>query len=123
MLNLSLYTATKEQLEDGVIEPSPEIKEKIEKLLTFDQTVMKEPEQLWNRAKALVGLVKRTYPGIRKVMVDCVPFFMPALVKELKEQGFEVYFSYTDTVISEVRNEDGSTTKALVFKHLGFVTL
>ena len=123
MLNITQHTATKEQVEDGVIDPAQEVKVQIQKLITFDQSVMKEPEQLWNRAKALVGLVKRTYPEINRVMVGGALYFMPALVKELKEQGFEVFFSYTDRVSSEVHNADGSVTKTLVFKHLGFVAL
>ena len=35
MLNITQHTATKAQLQDGVIEPTPEIKAQIQKLLTF----------------------------------------------------------------------------------------
>lgn len=123
MLNITQHTATKEQMEDGVIEPSPEIKAQIQKLITFDKTVMSEPEQIWNRAKALVTLVKREYPEIHKVMIGGALYFMPALTQEFKEHGYEVFFSYTDRVSQETHNPDGSVTKTLVFKHLGWVAV
>lgn len=123
MLNITQHTATKEQAEDGVVEPSQEIKAQIQKLITFDKTVMSEPEQIWNRAKALVALIKREYPEIHKVMIGGALYFMPALTRELKEHGYEVFFSYTDRVSVETHNADGSVTKTLIFKHLGFVEL
>lgn len=123
MLNITQHTATKGQVEDGVVEPSQEIKAQIQKLLTFDRSVMEEPEQIWNRAKALVSLIGRNYPGHKEVMVGGALYFMPALVRELKEHGYKVFFSYTDRVSEDVHNADGSVTKTLAFKHLGFVEL
>lgn len=123
MLNITQHTATAEQLQDGVVEPSQEIKAQIQKLITFDKTVMSEPEQIWNRAKALVALVKREYPEIHKVMIGGALYFMPALTREFKEHGYEVFFSYSDRVSQETHNPDGSVTKTLVFKHLGWVAV
>lgn len=121
MLNLTQHALTEEQIKDGAIEPVPEVKAEIQKLITFDRSVMDHPEQIWNRAKALVALVKREYPTTSKAMVGGALYFMPALVRELKEAGIRPYFSYTDRVSTEIHNPDGSVTKTLVFKHLGWV--
>ena len=123
MLNITQHNATKGQVEDGVVEPSQEIKAQIQKLLTFDRTVIAEPEQIWNKAKALVSLIQRNYPGHKEVMIGGALYLMPALVRELKEHGYKVFFSYTDRVSEDVHNADGSVTKTLAFKHLGFVEL
>lgn len=121
MLNLTQHVITVEQLRDGAVEPDPEMKAEIQKLITFDRSVMEHPEQIWNRAKALVSLIKREYPLLNKAMVGGALYFMPALVRELKEVGIQPYFSYTDRVSTETHNPDGSVTKTLVFKHLGWV--
>ena len=123
MLNITQHNATKGQVEDGVVEPSQEIKTQIQKLLTFDRTVIAEPEQIWNKAKALVSLIQRNYPGHKEVMIGGALYLMPALVRELKENGYKVFFSYTDRVSEDIHNADGSVTKTLAFKHLGFVEL
>lgn len=123
MLNITQHNATKGQVEDGVVEPSQEIKAQIQKMLTFDHSVIAEPEQIWNKAKALVSLIQRNYPGHKEVMIGGALYLMPALVRELKENGYKVFFSYTDRVSEDVHNADGSVTKTLAFKHLGFVEL
>ena len=123
MLNLTQHTATFEQTQDGVIEPSQEVKGEIQKLITFDRTVMNSPQQISERAKALVALVKSAYPETTQAMVGGALYFMPALVAELKANDIQPFFSYTDRVSVETHNADGSVTKTLVFKHLGFVGL
>ena len=123
MLNITQHTATKAQVADGVVEPSQEIKAQIQKLLTFDRSVIAEPEQIWNKAKAIVSLIQRNYPGHKEVMIGGALYLMPALVRELKENGYKVFFSYTDRVSEDIHNADGSVTKTLAFKHLGFVEL
>lgn len=121
MLNLTQHVATAEQLRDGAVEPEPDVKAEIQKLITFDRSVMDHPEQIWNRAKALTALIKREYPLVNQAMVGGALYFMPALVRELKEAGIQPFFSYTDRVSTETQNPDGSVTKTLVFKHLGWV--
>lgn len=121
MLNLTQHVATAEQLRDGAVEPESDVKAEIQKLLTFDRSVIEHPEQIWNRAKALVSYIKREYPLVNQAMVGGALYFMPALVRELKEAGIQPYFSYTDRVSQETHNPDGSVTKTLVFKHLGWV--
>lgn len=121
MLNLTQHVVTAEQLRDGAVEPEPDVKAEIQKLITFDRSVMDHPEQIWNRAKALTALIKREYPLVNQAMVGGALYFMPALVRELKEAGIQPFFSYTDRVSTETQNPDGSVTKTLVFKHLGWV--
>ena len=121
MLNLTQHALTAEQWRDGAVEPEADVKEEIQKLITFDRSVIEHPEQIWNRAKALVSLIKREYPLVNQAVVGRALYFMPALVRELKEAGIQPFFSYTDRVSQETHNPDGSVTKTLVFKHLGWV--
>ena len=121
MLNLTQHALTAEQRRDGAVEPEADVKAQIQELITFDRSVMEHPEQILNRAKALVSLIKREYPLVNQAMVGGALYFMPTLVRELKEAGIQPYFSYTDRVSQETHNPDGSVTKTLVFKHLGWV--
>lgn len=121
MLNLTQHALTAEQWRDGAVEPDQEMKTEIQKLITFDRSVIDHPEQIKNRAKALAALIRREYPLLNKALVGGALYFMPALVHELKEAGIQPYFSYTDRVSQETHNSDGSVTKTLVFKHLGWV--
>lgn len=121
MLNLTQHVITAEQLRDEAVEPDEEMKAEIQKLITFDRSVMEHPEQIEDRAKALAALIRREYPLLNQAMVGGALYFMPALVRELKAVGIQPYFSYTDRVSQETHNPDGSVTKTLVFKHLGWV--
>lgn len=121
MLNLTQHALTVEQWRDGAVEPEADVKAQIQELITFDRSVMEHPEQILNRAKELVSLIKREYPLVNQAMVGGALYFMPALVREMKEAGIQPYFSYTDRVSQETHNPDGSVTKTLVFKHLGWV--
>lgn len=121
MLNLTQHALTAEQWRDGAVEPDQEMKAEIQRLITFDRTVMTEAGQIEERAKALASLIKGEYPLVNKAMVGGALYFMPALVKELKAVGIQPYFSYTDRVSTETQNPDGSVTKTLVFKHLGWI--
>ncbi len=121
MLNLTQHALTAEQWRDGAVEPEADVKAQIQELITFDRSVIEHPEQILNRAKALVSLIKREYPLVNQAVVGGALYFMPALVRELKEVGIQPYFSYTDRVSQETHNPDGSVTKTLVFKHLGWV--
>lgn len=121
MLNLTQHALTAEQWRDGAVEPEADVKAQIQELITFDRSVIEHPEQILNRAKALVSLIKREYPLVNQAVVGSALYFMPALVRELKEVGIQPYFSYTDRVSQETHNPDGSVTKTLVFKHLGWV--
>ena len=121
MLNLTQHALTAEQWRDGAVEPDQEIKAEIQKLITFDSSVIAHPEQIQDRAKALATLIRREYSLLDKALVGGALYFMPALVKEVNEVGIQPYFSYTDRVSQETHNPDGSVTKTLVFKHLGWV--
>lgn len=123
MLNITQHVATAEQLRDGAVEPESDVKSEIQRLLTFDRSVMTEAGQIEERAKALVSLVRREYPLVNKAMIGGALYLMPALVRELKAAGIQPYFSYTDRVSQETHNTDGSVTKTLVFKHLGWVAV
>lgn len=82
---------------------------------------MTEAGQIDERAKTLVALLLKVEPKSTAAMVGGALYLMPALVRELKAAGIQPYFSYTDRISTDVHNADGSVTKTLVFKHLGWV--
>lgn len=114
-VNLTQHIATKEQEKEFVIEPLD--KEAVKALLTF--TKAPTQEEMENRAKALVQ--HASINGSVAVMVGGAPYFMPTLVRVLKEAGLYPVCSFSERVSVEVQGEDGSVTKQSVFKHTGWV--
>lgn len=121
MLNITQHVATPVQVSQGVVEPSPEFKTELQKLITFDRSVIEQPEIIGVRSQAVVQLIKVHYPDTQRVMVGGALFMMPSLVNELKEAGIEPLFAYSDRVSVDVHNPDGTVTKTVKFEHLGFV--
>lgn len=121
MLNITQHVATPVQVSQGVVEPSPEFKTELQKLITFDRTVIEQPEIIGVRSQAVVQLIKTHYPDTQRVMVGGALFMMPSLVNELKEAGIEPLFAYSDRVSVDVQNPDGTVSKTVKFEHLGFV--
>ena len=114
-VNLTQHLATKEQEAEFVIEPLD--KEAVKALLTFTEAPTQE--EMEDRAKALVQ--HASINGSKAVMVGGAPYFMPTLVRVLKEAGLFVVCSFTERVSVEVQGEDGTVTKQSVFKHTGWV--
>lgn len=121
MLNITQHVATPVQVSQGVVEPSLEFKTELQKLITFDRSVIEQPEIIGVRSQAVVQLIKTHYPNTQRVMVGGALFMMPSLVNELKEAGIEPLFAYSDRVSVDVQNPDGTVSKTVKFEHLGFV--
>lgn len=121
MLNITQHVATPVQVSQGVVEPSPEFKTELQKLITFDRSVIEQPEIIGVRSQAVVQLIKAHYPDTQRVMVGGALYMMPSLVNELKEAGIEPLFAYSDRVSVDVQNPDGTVSKTVKFEHLGFV--
>lgn len=121
ILNLTQQDATPEQVAAGVVDPSPELKEKIRRALTFDY--LPTGEELVHRAGALARMAaegcKRI--GCRKVMIGGAPYFMNPLVEALYDWHLLPLFAFSRRVVEETRNDDGSVEKRSVFRHEGFV--
>jgi len=104
-------------------------KEKIQKLLTFEEIPSKE--EIEARAKELARIAASEashYAGdtdnmiwITRVMIGGAPYLMGALEKALRESGFTPVYAFSKRESVEQPQPDGSVKKIQVFRHLGFV--
>ena len=121
MLNLTQHRVTNEQVVSGVTEPGSFTKRQIAKLLTFDEIEDATGGEMTNRAVKIVDLCR----DCESVLIGGAPYFMPYLVKALRENNIKPYYSFTKRVTEEkwVNDEDGEARveKISHFKHIGFV--
>ena len=117
ILNLTQHAATEQQTKEGVIEPKPADKEKIRKLLTFDEVPSKK--ELVHRAIKLAEIAARY--NVKQAMVGGAPYLMPPLEIALLSYGIEPVYSFTRREVVEMTNEDGTVKKTAIFAHVGWV--
>ncbi len=128
ILNLTQHNATAEQKAQLVVEPRM-TKEKIKKLLTFEEIPSKE--EIESRANELAEIAVSEashYAGetdnevwITRVLLGGAPFFMGALEKAVRECGFTPVYAFSKRESVDQPQPDGSVKKIAVFRHLGFV--
>lgn len=115
IFNLTQHPATSSQIEAGVFDPSPELREKISALLTFDD--IPSNKEMIERARALLELAP---PFCFDVMVGGAPYFMPYLESVLRYGGLDVHYAFSRRESVEEVQPDGTVRKVAVFRHLGF---
>lgn len=122
ILNLTQHTATPEQTEAGVIEPSAEDKQAIRGLLTFDSPPCREAMR--GRAERLALIAKKYARGKHPVtlaMIGGAPFFMAHLEQAILDYGMRPVYAFSRREVIETTQEDGSVAKRAVFRHAGWV--
>lgn len=122
IINLTQHAATQDQLNAGVVEPSPEDKKNIQELLTFEK--LPSVEELERRAYGLATLVTgmgASNASHHRVMIGGAPYFMGALEKALKAQGHTPVYAFSKRESVDQVQPDGSIRKVATFRHLGFV--
>ena len=124
IINLTQHNATPEQIAQGVVEPSPFMKERVRELLTFDEPP--DPAEIIRRAEEFAALayeiVTAEYDAETvTVMVGGAPFFISALERELMFRGMDPVYAFSMRESIDQAQEDGSVRKVAVFRHLGFV--
>ncbi|MEM4976628.1 MAG: hypothetical protein QXT64_04815 [Desulfurococcaceae archaeon] len=137
ILNLTQHLATPEQLQAGVVEPSPQLKAKIQRMLTFDE--LPSYGEVKKRAEELVSIIDdyledleargviSTLPSgeanfeVYGVLIGGAPYLMAPLEEELKKSGFKPLYAFSKRTVEEVLRPDGTVEKKAVFKHAGFV--
>lgn len=117
ILNLTQHPASKEQVEQGVVDPGRGLKAKIRKLITFNELPARNI--IAGRALALAGIVE-ALDEFRYTMIGGAPFFMSALESELKAVGVTPLYAFSKRIVEE--KADGSEKKVL-FRHEGFVEI
>jgi hypothetical protein len=117
IFNLTQHIASKEQIAAGVVEPDNAVKAQIRELLTFE----KPPSQygMHARAQLLAQIVKQHNCPI--AMIGGAPYFMAPLEKWLLATNIVSYYSFSERVVIEVTEPDGSVTKKSSFVHSGWV--
>jgi hypothetical protein len=128
ILNLTQHTPTPEQEAQLVVEPRM-TKEKIKKLLTFEEIPTKEEIEARATKLAEIAVSEASmYAGdtdnevwITRVMLGGAPFFMGALEKAVREMGFQPVYAFSKRESVDQPQPDGSVKKIQVFRHAGFV--
>jgi len=128
ILNLTQHNATAEQKAQLVVEPRM-TKEKIRKLLTFEEIPTKEEIEARAEKLAEIAVSEAShYAGetdnevwITRVLIGGAPFFMGALEKAIRECGFTPVYAFSKRESEEIPQPDGSVKKIAVFRHIGFV--
>lgn len=147
IFNATQHKASQEQLNQGVIDFSPEVHNEIKRLITFDgiptksflqasadslvkvlyDAVLEEiaPSDLTESQKLALELDK-TYPAnhfikvtMPKIMVGGAPFFASILENTLVKAGFKPVYAFSQRV-SEEKLINNEVIKTNVFKHVGF---
>lgn len=117
ILNLTQHKSTPEQIAAGVVEPEPDVKELIQRLLTFD--VIPTTAELRYRARDLAQIAVADESST--VLIGGAPYFMSSLERALRDAGVRAYYAYSRRDSVEAIQEDGSVKKVQVFKHMGFI--
>lgn len=120
ILNLTVHSATIEQIDAGVIEPNS--KKEIISLLTFDELPNKN--EIILRATKLIQIIEeeKNHNNFDSVMLGGAPFLMSILEVLLKTKNFKPLYSFTKRVANE-SIIDGVIHKNSIFKHCGFVEI
>lgn len=132
ILNLTKEVATQKQIQEGVIEPREYFKEKICKLLTFNN--IPTEEELNERAYRLSSIVVNYDINVTDddtdnddelhpdaVMLSGAPFFMSTLERWCESRGLKVFYASTVRGSTEKTFEDGGVFNTYATIHKGFV--
>lgn len=123
ILNLTQHKATPDQIAAGVVEPSPDSKERIRKLITFD-SLPSERELLYAASEVAMEAAEyfENNPDPNpSALIGGAPFFMSTLEAALTCEGINPLYAFSVRKSIEKRNPDGTVNKTAVFEHLGFV--
>jgi L-lysine 2,3-aminomutase len=116
MLNLTQHVGTPDQMEDGLIEPSQEVKERVKALLTFEEMPVQSSVDAAVLALAQIALDS----GAKRVMVGGAPWLMATLERALYAAGIQPYYSFTKRQSAEVPDGQGGVKKTQTFRHEAF---
>jgi hypothetical protein len=114
ILNLTQHVGTPDQ---GVVEPSQDVKGAIVALLTFD--TLPSGANIKDRAAALAAIAAEF--GADAAMIGGAPYLMAPLEEALKAAGIRPLYAFSLRESVEVTQPDGSVRKVATFRHQGFV--
>lgn len=115
IVNLTQHPSTPEQQADGVVDLGAEVKNEIRGLLTFNSIPTKE--EMEDRARKLAQIVKNH--GYEAAMIGGAPYFMSTLERVLTDEGIKYYYAFSQRVVVEETQPDGTVVKKATFKYEG----
>lgn len=119
ILNLTQHTPTPEQIEAGVVDVTPEHKLKLQSLLSFNE--IPTASAIAERADAIAEIAMNY--DCQKAMIGGALWLMGELEQALVlcPDSIQPVYAFSERVSEEVINPDGTVTKKVLFKHVGFV--
>ena len=125
ILNLTQHQATPDQIAAGVVDLSPELREQLQGLLTFDELPATNiiHRRIFAIRRIAIDEAKRL--GATHVMLGGAPYLIAMLdrVLGLGEEAPRPVYAFSRRESVEELQKDGSVKKSVVFKHAGFVGL
>ena len=118
ILNITQHKATKEQIADGIVQPSADDKVTIERILTFDKITNCTQESIEDRADKLVAICKEYKAD--GALIAGAPWLMSLLEKKLMFACVKSYYAFSERVCEE-KVVDGKTITTRTFKYGGLV--
>lgn len=125
IINLTQHVPTDDQLAAGAVNLPDEKWKEVKDLLTFT-SIPRGGDQL-GRAMAIAQIVSDYCQTLGdeevefSAMIGGAPFFMPVLERTLGLSGIKPLYAFSQRVVVEVPQEDGSVKKDAIFKHVGWV--
>lgn len=118
IFNATQHTASPEQLREGVLDTSPEVRKHLSTLLTFEEVPC--VADLRDRAALVADLIQSetTLTGIRSVMIGGAPYFMTHLETALKARRLTPLYAFSKR---ESIEDPVTGQKTSVFKHAGWI--
>lgn len=119
ILNLTQHTPTPEQIAAGVVDVTAEHKGTLLSLLNFSE-IPTRPE-ISKRANAIAEIAMNY--DCQKAMIEGALWLMGELEQALVlcPDSIQPVYAFSERVSEEVINPDGTVTKKVLFKHVGFV--
>ncbi len=115
IVNLTQHAASPEQRAAGVFDLEREKRERLQRSLTF--VAPPDASDILTRAEDVAALAG----DAPSAMIGGATYLMGALEHALRRRGVRVLHSFTQRVVSEEQQPDGSVQRVIVFRHEGFV--
>jgi hypothetical protein len=121
IINLTQHDASPAQQDAGVYDLEDGLATYVRDKLTFD-ALPSEGDILSAAMEiaAIAGMVARD-TGATQAMIGGMPALMAPLERALSALGITPVYAFSRRESEEVAQEDGTTRKVSVFRHLGFI--
>ena len=125
ILNLTQHPATPDQIAAGVVDLVGDDLAQLKRLLTFDTPP--DGTEIRDRAEALAILAGDAFEGDagemlgNEAMIGGAPFFMSALEQALQDNLIFPMYAFSQRVVQEQPQPDGTVKKVAMFQHAGWV--